>query len=127
MSNNTMWLKIKFSALFLILFFMSQITYAEIFHCSVQNDKTLYKDSECFEKETEVCKIVYTNTPLSSGSGDASTTKRGFATVYTRISLNSSANDTEKSDILSLQLWHYNTEKCKNKANRIRILPVPYK
>ena len=60
-------------------------------------------------------------------SGDVEATKRGMATAYTRISLNSQANDTETSDILSLQLWHYYTKNGKNKANRLSMLSVPYK
>lgn len=187
-----MRLKINPSATFLILCFISQITYAEIFRCSDHTGKTIYKASECTEKETEVSKIVYVDAPLSSSediqsddslkilyqvsrygtntrfvriaiyeeskshlmlevtgyfsgtpkgklqfrvvpntkwaySGDVSTTKRGFVTAYTRISLNSSAKDTEKSDILSLQLWHYYTERGKSKANRLKMLTIPFK
>ena len=69
---------------------------------------------------------VVPNIPWSY-SGDVSTTKRGFVTAYTRIALKSSAKDIEKSDILSLQLWHYYTQKNKNKANRLKILTVPFK
>ncbi|VAW54664.1 hypothetical protein MNBD_GAMMA05-1278 [hydrothermal vent metagenome] len=57
-------------------------------------------------------------------SGNVETKKPGMITAYTRISLNSSAKDKEKSDILLLQLWHYSP---KNKASRLNILTVPFK
>jgi len=192
-------MRVKFNPTFIFLFtiffiscFISQLTYAEIFRCNDHTGKTIFKDSECSDKETEVDKIIYVNNPQSSSedikkndslkvlykgsrygtetrfvrvaiyeeseshlmlevtgyfsgtpkgklqfrvvpntkwsySGDVSTTKRGFVTAYTRIALNSSANDIEKSDILSLQLWHYFTEKGKSKANRLKMLTVPYK
>jgi len=197
MINRSMKANFKLSTLFLsvisfLSFFTSPLTYSEIFQCSDHTGKTIFKDSACSDKETEVDKIIYVNTPLSTSenikvddslkvlykgsrygtdtrfvrvaiyeeseshlmlevtgyfsgtpkgklqfrvvpntkwsySGDVSTTKRGFVTAYTRIALNSSANDIEKSDILSLQLWHYYTEKGKSKANRLKMLTVPYK
>lgn len=60
-------------------------------------------------------------------SGDVHATKRGFVTAFTRISLNSNAKDTEKSDILSLQLWHYYTKHTKKKSNRLSMLSIPFK
>jgi len=193
MSNIIMWLKfIPCVPFLLLLLVISQNINAEIFRCSDVSGKTLYKDTECSEKETEVNTIIYDETPHSASnviqtsdslktlyqgsrygtdtrfvrvaiyeesksyltlevtgyysgtpkgklqfrvvpntrwsySGDVSTTKRGFVTAYTRISLNSAAKDTEKSDILSLQLWHYYTEKNKNKANRLKMLTIPFK
>lgn len=59
-----------------------------------------------------------------SYSGDVHATERGFIKAYTRISLNSSANDIEESDIFSLQLWHYSPQ---NKASRLNMLTVPFK
>jgi hypothetical protein len=60
-------------------------------------------------------------------TGDVHATRRGYVTAYTRISLSSEAEDTETSDILSLQLWYYYKENSKNKANRLDMLTVPYK
>lgn len=60
-------------------------------------------------------------------SGDVHATKRGYVTAITRISLSSDAKDTEKSDILSLQLWHYYTKNSEKKANRLSMLTVPFK
>ncbi len=57
-------------------------------------------------------------------TGDVHATKRGFVKAYTRISLKSSAENIEKSDIFSLQLWHYSPQ---NKASRLNVLTVPYK
>ena len=57
-------------------------------------------------------------------SGDVHATEQGFIKAYTRISLNPSANDTEESDIFSLQLWHYSSL---NKATRLNMLTVPFK
>ena len=57
-------------------------------------------------------------------SGDVHTSKRGFVKAYTRVSLGSAAEDTEHSDIFSLQLWHYSPE---NKATRMKMLTVPFK
>ena len=57
-------------------------------------------------------------------SGDIHATERGFIKAYTRISLNSSAKDTEESDIFSLQLWHYSLQ---NKATRLNMLTIPFK
>jgi hypothetical protein len=56
-------------------------------------------------------------------SGDVHATKNGKVTAYTRISLNSSAKEIEKSDILSLQLWHYSP---RNKASFLGTLTVPF-
>ena len=66
---------------------------------------------------------VTPNVPWSY-SGDVHATKYGEVTAHTRISLNSSANEIEKSDILSLQLWHYSP---RNKASFLGSLAVPFK
>ncbi len=57
-------------------------------------------------------------------TGDVHATERGFIKAYTRVSLKSSAEDIEESDIFSLQLWHYSPQ---NKATRLNMLTVPFK
>lgn len=59
-----------------------------------------------------------------SYSGEVHATDRGYVKAHTRISLNSSAKETEASDIFSLQLWHYSPE---NKATRVSMITVPFK
>lgn len=66
---------------------------------------------------------VAPNIPWAS-SGQVHATERGEVTAFTRLSLNSHAEDIVKSDIISLQLWHYSPA---NKASFLGTLAIPFK
>ena len=118
----------------------SNHTQEVIYNSTGRSNKTRYLKVSVFEEDFHYLIVEVTgyfsgrprgtmefrvtpNIPWAS-SGEVHATEKGEITAFSRLSLNSSADDIVKSDIISLQLWHYSPA---NKASFLGTLAIPFK